>query len=164
MHSIITHSDNIMAGLEQKIALKKALMEHKKQMPTRVVSKTKASELRSQSVLTTKTLNDIDRNLDQMKVNKAYRNDKSFQQLESEQQKLNKVFMLPPIERMAKIEKGLAKNQSIPTISGKSPSVQQKSFDTGLQIKSKLLNKAEKEELLSNYYSDKKKYMTSAQK
>ena len=64
MHSIITHSDNIMAGLEQKIALKKALMEHKKQMPTRVVSKTKASELRSQSVLTTKTLNDIDRNLD----------------------------------------------------------------------------------------------------
>ena len=97
-----------------------------------------------------------------MKVNKAYRNDKSFQQLESEQQRLNKVFMLPPIERMAKIEKGLAKNQSIPTISGKSPSIQQKSFDTGLQIKSKLLNKAEKEELLSNYYSDKKKYMTSA--
>jgi hypothetical protein len=41
-----------------------ALMEHKKYLPSKLVSKTKASELRSQSVLTTKTLNDIDRNLD----------------------------------------------------------------------------------------------------
>ena len=64
MHSIIAHSDNLMEGIQQKIALKMALMEHKKHMPTKLVSKTKASELRSQSVLTTKTLNDIDRSLD----------------------------------------------------------------------------------------------------
>ena len=107
MHSIITHSDNLMEGIQQKIALKMALMEHKKHLPSKLVSKTKASELRSQSVLTTKTLNDIDRNLDQMKINKAYKNDKSFQQLETEQQRLNKVFQLPPIERMAKIDKSL---------------------------------------------------------
>ena len=64
MHSIITHSDNIMEGIQQKIALKMALMDHKKSIPVRAVNKTKTSELRSQSVLTTKTLNEIDRNLD----------------------------------------------------------------------------------------------------
>jgi hypothetical protein len=57
---------------------------------------------------------------------------------------------------MAKIEKGLAKNQSIPVLSGKSPSVHQKSFD--ISLNPKLMGKAEREELLSNYYSDKKKY------
>jgi len=64
MHSIITHSDNIMEGIQQKIALKLAYNDHKKNIPMRAIGQTKASELRSQSVLTTKTLNDIDRNLD----------------------------------------------------------------------------------------------------
>ena len=97
-----------------------------------------------------------------MKVNKAFKNDKSFQQLETEQQRLNKVFQLPPIERMAKIDKSLSKNQSIPLISGKSVSAHQKSFDSHIEIKSKLMKKADKDELLSNYYSDKKKYMSTA--
>ena len=96
-----------------------------------------------------------------MKVNKAYNNDRSFQQLETEQQRLNKVFQLPPIERMAKIDKNLVKNQSIPVFSGKSPSIHQKSFDSHIEIKSKLMKK-DKDELLSNYYSDKKKYMSTA--
>lgn len=128
------------------------------------MTKTKASELRSQSVLTTKTLHDMDRNLDLMKVDKAHRNDHSFQQLEKEKQKLNKVFQLPPIERMAKIDRSLAKNQSIPTLSGKNSSLHQKSFDSRIEIKSKLMGKAEKQELLSNYYSEKKKYMSTAAK
>lgn len=128
------------------------------------MTKTKASELRSQSVLTTKTLHDMDRNLDLMKVDKAHRNDHSFQQLEKEKQKLNKVFQLPPIERMDKIDRSLAKNQSIPTLSGKNSSLHQKSFDSRIEIKSKLMGKAEKQELLSNYYSEKKKYMSTAAK
>lgn len=128
------------------------------------MTKTKASELRSQSVLTTKTLHDMDRNLDLMKVDKAHRNDHSFQQLEKEKQKLNKVFQLPPIERMAEIDRSLAKNQSIPTLSGKNSSLHQKSFDSRIEIKSKLMGKAEKQELLSNYYSEKKKYMSTAAK
>ena len=96
-----------------------------------------------------------------MKINKAHRNDQSFSQLEKEKQKLNKVYHLPPIERMAKLDKSLAKNQSIPLLSGKSPSMHQKSFDSNVNLSKKLLNKAEKEELLSNYYSDKKKYMAT---
>ena len=59
---------------------------------------------------------------------------------------------------MAKLDKSLGKNQSIPVLSGKSHSLHQKSFDSHINLNVKLMNKAEKEELLSNYYSDKKKY------
>lgn len=85
MHKIITHSDNIMEGLQKKIAIKMALMDNKHKVPRKsLVPPTKASELRSQSVLTTKTLNDINRSLDQKRINKANRNDQSFSQIEKE--------------------------------------------------------------------------------
>lgn len=35
MHSIITHSDNIMEGIQQKIALKMVLNDMKKKVPVR---------------------------------------------------------------------------------------------------------------------------------
>ena len=46
---------------------------------------TKASELRSQSVLTKKALDDIDQNLEEMKLNKAFRNDASFFEINNAQ-------------------------------------------------------------------------------
>ena len=102
MHKIITHSDNIMETLQRKIAVKMALMDkgnHNGHQPHKIKTN-KTSELRSQSVLTTKTLHDLDRNLDEMKMQKAFKNDQSFSQLEKEKQKLHKVFQLPPIKRM----------------------------------------------------------------
>lgn len=48
---------------------------------------TKASELRSQSVMANKTLHDLDENLTAMKLNKAFRNDASFSEIEKEKQK-----------------------------------------------------------------------------
>ena len=44
MHKIIPHSDNLMEGIQKKIALKIALESNKKQ---KLISKTKTSELRS---------------------------------------------------------------------------------------------------------------------
>lgn len=70
-----------------KIAEKMLRAEMKQQNKGSVISKiqpTKASELRSQSVLTTKTLNDIDRNLNVMKMNKANKNEASFLEIEKE--------------------------------------------------------------------------------
>jgi len=72
---------------------------------------TKASELRSQSVMTNKTLNELDRNLDAMKMNKAFKNDASFSMIEKEKQKLAKVFALPPIQRMQSLQKSISKPQ-----------------------------------------------------
>lgn len=101
MHKIITHSDNIMEGLQKKIALKMALIDHKHRVPQKANKPNKASELRSQSVLAAKTLHDLDRSLDQKRIEKAHRNDQSFSQIEKEKQKLDRVFALPPIERMS---------------------------------------------------------------
>ena len=56
------------------------------------IAGTKASELRSQSVMTNKKLTEIDRNLDAMKMNKALKNDASFSMIEKEKQRLHKVF------------------------------------------------------------------------
>lgn len=70
-----------------KIAEKMLRAEMKQQNKGSVISKiqpTKTSELRSQSVLTTKTLNDIDRNLNVMKMNKANKNEASFLEIEKE--------------------------------------------------------------------------------
>ena len=67
------------------------------------ITATKASELRSQSVMTNKKLNELDRNLDLMKMNKAFKNDASFSMIEKEKQKLHKVFQLPPIARMQSV-------------------------------------------------------------
>lgn len=50
--------------------------------------------------MATKTLQDLDENLTAMKLNKAFRNDTSFSEIEREKQKIAKVFQLPPIERM----------------------------------------------------------------
>jgi len=61
---------------------------------------TKASELRSQSVMTNKALQEMDKNLDMMKMLKSSKNDASFSAIEKEKQKLAKVFQLPPIQRM----------------------------------------------------------------
>lgn len=68
---------------------------------------TKASELRSQSVMTNKKLTEIDRNLDAMKMNKAFKNDASFSMIEKEKQRLNKVFQLPPIARMQSVQQSI---------------------------------------------------------
>jgi hypothetical protein len=87
MHEIIGHTDNLMENLHMKIAEKMLRAEMKQQNKGSVISKiqpTKASELRSQSVLTTKTLNDIDRNLNVMKMNKANKNEASFLEIEKE--------------------------------------------------------------------------------
>lgn len=59
---------------------------------TQKVVPTKASELRSQSVMANKTLHDLDENLTAMKLNKAFRNDASFSEIEREKQKIAKVF------------------------------------------------------------------------
>jgi hypothetical protein len=53
--------------------------------------------------MATKTLNDMDRGLDHMRMQKAFRNDASFSMIEKEKQKLAKVFQLPPIMRMQSV-------------------------------------------------------------
>lgn len=63
MHKIMNHSDNIMEGLQKKIALKQILMDNKYSIPKKI-AKTKTSELRSKSVLAAKTLQDINRSFD----------------------------------------------------------------------------------------------------
>ena len=52
---------------------------------------TKASEMRSKSVLANKALLDIDRNLDLIKMNKGHVNDASFLDIEKEKHRLQKV-------------------------------------------------------------------------
>ena len=42
--------------------------------------------------MTNKKLTEIDRNLDAMKMNKAFKTDASFSMIEKEKQRLNKVF------------------------------------------------------------------------
>lgn len=96
MHEIIGHTDNLMANLQMKIAEKmikaEMLQQNKNGSVISKIQPTKASELRSQSVLATKQLTDIERNLDVMKMNKANKNDASFLEIEQEKQKLAKVF------------------------------------------------------------------------
>ena len=76
MHKIMGHSDNVMESLQRKIQLKLALLGSQEKRGSSIKSHgTKASELRSQSVLTNKTLNDMDRNLENIKIQKAFRND-----------------------------------------------------------------------------------------
>lgn len=57
--------------------------------------------------MATKTLNDMDRNLDHMRMQKAFRNDTSFSMIEKEKQRLAKVFQLPPILRMQSVQKSM---------------------------------------------------------
>lgn len=65
--------------------------------------------------MATKTLNDMDRSLDHMRMQKAFRNDTSFSMIEKEKQRLAKVFQLPPILRMQSVQKSL--NQRGSTLS-----------------------------------------------
>jgi hypothetical protein len=51
MHKIITHSDNLMEDLQRKIAVKLALDGQQRRFPTKRLSKAKAIELRSHSVM-----------------------------------------------------------------------------------------------------------------
>lgn len=96
MKGIFTHTDNLKESLQRKIDAKERMLEQRARgadVPLRHrINPTKASELRSQSVMTNKKLTDIDRNLDAMKMNKAFKNDASFSMIEREKQKLNKVF------------------------------------------------------------------------
>jgi hypothetical protein len=59
-------------------------LKQQKSILERIVH-TKSSELRSQSVLTKKALDDIDQNLEEMKLNKAFRNDASFFEINNAQ-------------------------------------------------------------------------------
>jgi hypothetical protein len=98
MHKIITHSDNLMEDLQRKIAVKLALEgQQQRRFPTKRISKTKASELRSQSVLTHKTMQDMGKYMQQMRADKAHGNDRSLANLEMEKIKLNNALCLPPI-------------------------------------------------------------------
>ena len=96
MKGIFTHTDNLKESLQRKIDQKEKIMEQRARgidIPLRNrITATKASELRSQSVMTNKKLNEIDRNLDAMKMNKAFKNDASFSMIEKEKQRLHKVF------------------------------------------------------------------------
>jgi len=53
---------------------------------------TKASELRSRSVIAKKTLTEYEQGLDDLKTNGALRNDTSFSEIEREKQKLARVI------------------------------------------------------------------------
>jgi hypothetical protein len=63
-------------------------MTNKNRIPQKRDNKTKASELRSQSVIATNTLKNMERNLDEIKLNKALGTDKSFSEIEKEKMKL----------------------------------------------------------------------------
>lgn len=59
-------------------------------------------------MLATKTLNDLDKNLEQISMNKNLRNNEaSFFEINKEKQRLAKVINLPPIERMKSVQKSL---------------------------------------------------------
>jgi hypothetical protein len=74
-------------------------MDVKYNIPRKTTNKT--SDLRSHSVIATKTLHDMERSLDQKRFEKAHRNDQSFSQIEKENYKLKRVFALPPIKKMS---------------------------------------------------------------
>jgi len=65
---------------------------------------TKASELRSKSVLAHKALLDMDRNLDYIKMKKGYANEASFTDIEKEKARLSKVFLLPPLQMIQEMD------------------------------------------------------------
>jgi len=72
------------------------------------INPTKASELRSQSVLASKTLVDYERSLDTMKMSNAIRNEHTnFSEMEKEKQKIIRLIQLPPIERYNQVQKSL---------------------------------------------------------
>jgi hypothetical protein len=94
MNSIITHTDNLKLDLAKKIHQKtryeKVMKGYK--LDKNMVHHTKASEMRSRSVLANKALLDIDRNLDLIKMNKGHINDASFLEIEKEKARLARVF------------------------------------------------------------------------
>jgi hypothetical protein len=71
------------------------------------INGTKTSELRSQSVLANKALIDIADNLEQIKQQKGTKNDSSFADIEKEKYKLDRVLLLPPIEKVRSLGKSL---------------------------------------------------------
>lgn len=110
MKSIIQHTDNLRDSLERKISMKMQLDELRKRQHKTVmerISATKASELRSQSVLANKALHEIGDNLELLKLQKGVRNDASFADIEKEKYKLERVLLLPPIEKVRSLNKSL---------------------------------------------------------
>lgn len=110
MKSIIQHTDNLRDSLERKISMKMQLDELRKRQHKTVmerISGTKASELRSQSVLANKALHEIGDNLELLKLQKGVRNDASFADIEKEKYKLERVLLLPPIEKVRSLNKSL---------------------------------------------------------
>ena len=110
MKSIIQHTDNLRDGLERKISMKLHLDELRRRQHKTVmerITSTKASELRSQSVLANQALNAIGDNLELMKMQKGERNDASFADIEKEKYKLQRALLLPPIEKVKSLNRSL---------------------------------------------------------
>ena len=115
MSEIFHHSDNLKELLKMKIHQKINNISLKRNRDSLLhhIPHTKASELRSQSVLTSKTLNDYDRSLDLLKVNKSTQNETTFHDIEREKQKLARMILLPPIQRVQSLQKSLNNKSSI---------------------------------------------------
>lgn len=111
MGNVMSHSENIMDSLQKKIEKKihddrRYHKGHKLQLR---IQQTKASNLRSKSVLANKALLDIDRNLDLIRQNKASCNNTSFHDIEKEKQRIAKVILLPPIQKIEQVDQELYK-------------------------------------------------------
>lgn len=119
MQQLIAHSDNMKQSLQNKINMKLQFEAFKQKYHRSALSKgniqTRASELRTRAQLTNKMLNDMNHSLDVMRANKASNNNASFVDIERENQRVNKMLQLPPIERI----QSLAKNGGKITINGK---------------------------------------------
>lgn len=71
------------------------------------INPTKTSELRAQSQLADKALNDMGDHLELLKKQKGFRNDASFADIEKEKYKLQRALLLPPIEKVRSLHKSL---------------------------------------------------------
>lgn len=109
MSNIISHSDNLNESLAQKINSKMNEQRLKGTKSLKTVH-TKASELRSKSVLSNKALHDIDHKLDLIKMNKGHVNEASFSEIEREKLRLARMFLLPPLARISQMDNTMTYN------------------------------------------------------
>ena len=115
MKSIMQHTENLRDSLERKIATKMRLDEIRKRQHKTVMEKiagTKASELRSQSALANKALHEIGDGLELLRKQKGFRNDASFADIEKQKHRLDRAFLLPPIEKVKSLNKSLLPSYS----------------------------------------------------
>lgn len=102
MSKIMAHTDNLKQLLIDKIQRSTYETPLKSHMSRGGVNHTNSSNLKSKSVLAKKALFDLDQQLHTIKLNKDMFQ-ASYNQIEKQKTKLERITKLPPIEQMASL-------------------------------------------------------------